>query len=319
MASSVFYKFSSRKDESRVTFDGTGISVFDLKRDIILANNMGKANDFDLAVLDSTSKQGMWHHLYSGNKNTNTSRAQSSPMIHKSSPGLPPSLSNAFQLLVLARVKPRCMSLEPEIMSQRRNPPPETVTTIAHPPTKVQCQNVSMVEKSKRSLPRCVWSKCSLAIKADPQLAQSSSTPIKSAATEDSEAAAMAAMFQAQNANWEETQEKMTQLVLPLRVFVDVVVSRCLMNFFFVSFLSLVVPRPFHLNSATRIYNNTRGTGFSRGGGKPHAAHHAQQQHQVDRPLPASYVCYRCGQKGSPSTNVLSFRSKSNIYSRPLD
>jgi protein MPE1 len=59
MASSVFYKFSSRKDESRVTFDGTGISVFDLKRDIILANNLGKANDFDLAVLDATSKQGI--------------------------------------------------------------------------------------------------------------------------------------------------------------------------------------------------------------------------------------------------------------------
>ena len=59
MASSVFYKFSSRKDESRVTFDGTGISVFDLKRDIILANNMGKANDFDLVILDATSKQGI--------------------------------------------------------------------------------------------------------------------------------------------------------------------------------------------------------------------------------------------------------------------
>lgn len=59
MASSVFYKFNSRKDESRVTFDGTGISVFDLKREIILANNMGKANDFDLVILDSNSKQGL--------------------------------------------------------------------------------------------------------------------------------------------------------------------------------------------------------------------------------------------------------------------
>jgi protein MPE1 len=65
MASSVFYKFSSRKDESRVTFDGTGISVFDLKRDIILANNMGKANDFDLAIYDATSKQGICLSSYS--------------------------------------------------------------------------------------------------------------------------------------------------------------------------------------------------------------------------------------------------------------
>jgi hypothetical protein len=45
--------------------------------------------------------------------------------------------------------------------------------------------------------------------------------------------------------------------------------------------------------SATRIYSNTRGTGFARGG-KPTA--HAHPQH--DRPLPPSYVCYRCGQKG---------------------
>lgn len=58
MASSVFYKFKSQKDESRVTFDGTGISVFDLKREVILVNNMTRANDFDLYVYDATSNQG---------------------------------------------------------------------------------------------------------------------------------------------------------------------------------------------------------------------------------------------------------------------
>lgn len=58
MASSVFYRWASRKDESRVAFDGTGISVFDLKREIILANNLSKANDFDLHVYDAASKHG---------------------------------------------------------------------------------------------------------------------------------------------------------------------------------------------------------------------------------------------------------------------
>jgi protein MPE1 len=58
MASSVFYKFRSQREESRVTFDGTGISVFDLKREIILANNLGKANDFDLYIYDSKSNEG---------------------------------------------------------------------------------------------------------------------------------------------------------------------------------------------------------------------------------------------------------------------
>src|SRR5438445_10719736 len=65
MASSVFYRWASRKDESRVTFDGTGISIFDLKREIILANNLSKANDFDLHIYDTTSKQGAHANYYS--------------------------------------------------------------------------------------------------------------------------------------------------------------------------------------------------------------------------------------------------------------
>lgn len=63
MASSVFYKFKSQKAESRVTFDGTGISVFDLKKEIILANSLGKANDFDLVLFDGSSGEGL--SLYS--------------------------------------------------------------------------------------------------------------------------------------------------------------------------------------------------------------------------------------------------------------
>ncbi|KZW00025.1 DWNN-domain-containing protein [Exidia glandulosa HHB12029] len=57
MASSVYYKFRSQKSESRIQFDGTGISVFDLKREILLANNLGKANDFDLALYDQHDQE----------------------------------------------------------------------------------------------------------------------------------------------------------------------------------------------------------------------------------------------------------------------
>jgi len=52
------------------------------------------------------------------------------------------------------------------------------------------------------------------------------------------------------------------------------------------------VPGPFDY-SAVRIHNNSRGTAQGHGG-RPFHAHH----HQPERPLPASYVCYRCGQKG---------------------
>jgi protein MPE1 len=61
MASSVFYKFKSQREESKVSFDGTGISVFEIKKEIILANNLGKSSDFDLLVFDGSSGEGQSH------------------------------------------------------------------------------------------------------------------------------------------------------------------------------------------------------------------------------------------------------------------
>ena len=58
MASSVFYKFKSQREESKVSFDGTSISVFELKKEIILANNLGKATDFDLVMFDGSTGEG---------------------------------------------------------------------------------------------------------------------------------------------------------------------------------------------------------------------------------------------------------------------
>ncbi|RKP12819.1 DWNN domain-containing protein, partial [Piptocephalis cylindrospora] len=46
----VYYKFKSAKNHDHITFDGTGISVFDLKREIILAKRLGKGTDFDLGL-----------------------------------------------------------------------------------------------------------------------------------------------------------------------------------------------------------------------------------------------------------------------------
>ncbi|KAK7951602.1 DWNN domain-containing protein [Apiospora aurea] len=50
MSSSVFYKFKSQKEPSRVEFDGTGISVWELKRDIIKQSGLGDGTDFDLFI-----------------------------------------------------------------------------------------------------------------------------------------------------------------------------------------------------------------------------------------------------------------------------
>ncbi|KAL1999890.1 hypothetical protein VTN02DRAFT_3846 [Thermoascus thermophilus] len=50
MSSSVHFKFKSQKEPSRVTFDGTGISAFELKREIINQNRLGDGTDFELAI-----------------------------------------------------------------------------------------------------------------------------------------------------------------------------------------------------------------------------------------------------------------------------
>ncbi|CDW97748.1 hypothetical protein [Sporisorium scitamineum] len=52
-SASVYYKFKSQKEPSRITFDGTGISIWDLKREIILQNKMGRGTDFDLGVYNA--------------------------------------------------------------------------------------------------------------------------------------------------------------------------------------------------------------------------------------------------------------------------
>lgn len=59
MSSSVFYRFRNQKETSRIEFDGTGISVFELKRDIIIKSGLGDGTDFDLMIYkDDTTEEG---------------------------------------------------------------------------------------------------------------------------------------------------------------------------------------------------------------------------------------------------------------------
>lgn len=62
MASSVFFRFKSQKEPSRVEFDGTGISVFELKRDIIIKSALGDGTEFDLAIFNEDGMEGK--HLF---------------------------------------------------------------------------------------------------------------------------------------------------------------------------------------------------------------------------------------------------------------
>ena len=60
MSSSVFFKFKSQKDPQRVEFDGTGISVFELKREIIIKSGLGDGTEFDLIIYNEDGNEGEW-------------------------------------------------------------------------------------------------------------------------------------------------------------------------------------------------------------------------------------------------------------------
>lgn len=58
--SNIFYKFKSARDYDTLAFDGTGISVFDLKKEIITAKKLGKGMDFDLAIYHAQTNEGVY-------------------------------------------------------------------------------------------------------------------------------------------------------------------------------------------------------------------------------------------------------------------
>ncbi|KAH9840254.1 DWNN domain-containing protein [Rhodofomes roseus] len=256
MASSVFYKFKSQRDESRVTFDGTGISVFDLKKEIILANNLAKANDFDLVICDNSSGEEIKDdsHIIPRSSSVLVKRVFVRPGKGKTAMYVGNSAHNT-------------KAFEP---SSRTGGSPSTSSTWSRPGNISKRFDGKVEEGPAQAAPKT----------------HAPATAVKSAVTKDDEAAAMAAMFQAQTQNWEETQEKMSQLVSRLRGFLVSVVDGSNGRNFTGAFCLCL----HHFHSAVRIHNNSRGA-MGRGG-KPF--HH----HQSDRPLPASYVCYRCGQKG---------------------
>lgn len=57
MSSSVFFKFKSQKEPTKIPFDGTGISVFELKQQIIKTAGLGDGSDFDLAIYSDDSNE----------------------------------------------------------------------------------------------------------------------------------------------------------------------------------------------------------------------------------------------------------------------
>jgi len=245
MSSSVFYKFKSQRDESRVTFDGTAISVFDLKREIILANNLGKANDFDLYVYDASTNQEY--------KDDSQVIPRSSSVVVKRMPSQRPGKGKAAMYIAGTNGSASMPISEP----------------VQRPGGSTTWHKGAMSKRfdvKEEATPPKVPTPSSAAI----------SIP-KNSVTKDDEAAAMAAMFQAQTANWEETQEKMSH--------------------------------------AVRIYNNNpRGTSFGRGG-KPFSPHQPHTPDRPLPPSYVCYRCGQKGHwiQDCPTNNDREFDNKPRI------
>ncbi|KAI7258340.1 DWNN-domain-containing protein [Hortaea werneckii] len=57
MSSSIFYRFKSQKDPQPITFDGTSLSVFEVKREVIALSKLGDGADFDLEIYTPESSE----------------------------------------------------------------------------------------------------------------------------------------------------------------------------------------------------------------------------------------------------------------------
>lgn len=57
MSSSIFFKFRNQKDTTPISFDGSSLSVFEVKREIMRIARLGDGKDFDLEISTSDTNE----------------------------------------------------------------------------------------------------------------------------------------------------------------------------------------------------------------------------------------------------------------------
>lgn len=184
---SIYYRFKSSKTSSRVNIDGTSLSVFDLKKEIILSNKMGKGNDFDLLLLRDTPSQEEYH-------DDNEMIPRSTSVIVKRSPPRIPNRGTAAKYAAEALI-----SLNN--INNNEQPTPNTLSSNTFRPT------LSMRFDGKPQ-PHQQSNQHQQLLQNQSNNNDVSNNNINA---NDSEQDAIAAMFAASEQQWQETQQQMSQ------------------------------------------------------------------------------------------------------------
>ncbi|EGG07942.1 uncharacterized protein MELLADRAFT_77478 [Melampsora larici-populina 98AG31] len=167
MSGHVYYRFKSQKDFQRIVFDGIGISVWDLKREIITDAKLGKGTDFDFAVYNADTDEEY--------KNDHAIVPRSSSVIARR---LPPKRSGHGNAQQYVNSLPLAAHARPASQAT------------AH----ADWRGGGSISKDFRQ-------------QAD--AAAAAVMPVVAGNARDSEAESMAAMFAAQEEQWQQTQETM--------------------------------------------------------------------------------------------------------------
>lgn len=197
-----------------MTFDGAGISVYDLKKEIVLANDLAKSNDLDIAVYDKSSNEGahrssfFYRHmdraLAPELKDDQHIIRRSSSVIVKRLPAARPGRGNAATYVARSANATSDAGAKPSTPAMSGNNPSRRFDGKEEPPK----------HSPPKAIPvRPAFFHSSTAARFMPSRRPTLQTKLATSIAKEDEQAAIAAMFQMQTDNWEETQERMSRLV----------------------------------------------------------------------------------------------------------
>ncbi|KAA1081313.1 hypothetical protein PGT21_033516 [Puccinia graminis f. sp. tritici] len=204
MSGHVYYRFKSQKEFQRIIFEGIGISVWDLKREIIQESKMGRAPTSTLLSTTLTPTKYANDHAII---------PRSSSVIARRLPPKRPGHGNAQQYVGVNLTGSNSRTNPPSDCScrlargrgdlkrfQKSSPEP-----FQHSPN--ERKHFSLLHNHIQPLPPLIEPAALLSLSLS--LNTQTFTPVLTGGERDSEAESMAAMFAAQDQQWQKTQETM--------------------------------------------------------------------------------------------------------------